>query len=59
MQDKTSTQDKSFNDPEVAALRMYDESSANYLKDLIFGDDLSKRAKWAKLAENNPIFYPK
>jgi len=58
MQDK-STQDKSFNDPEVASLRMFDESSANYLKDLLFGDDLSKRAKWMQLVEKNPVFYPK
>lgn len=41
-----TSQDKAFNDPEVAALRMYDENSANALRDLLFGDDLSKRNKW-------------
>ena len=54
-----STNDKSFTDPDVAALRQYDESASNYLKDILFGDDLSKRQKWIDLVENNPIFYPK
>mgnify|MGYP002630729536 CR=1 FL=1 len=54
-----STFDKSFTDPDVAVLRQYDESAANYLKDILFGDDLSKRQKWIDLVENNPIFNPK
>lgn len=50
---------QNFSDPEVAKLRQFDESSSNYLKDMLFGDDLSKRQKWIDLVEKNPIFYPK
>ena len=40
-------------------LTSYDEESSNFLRDMMFGDDLAKRQKWSDLIDNNPIFYPK
>ena len=41
------------------SLTSYDEASSNYLKDMLFGDNLEKRQKWHDLVDKNPIFYPK
>jgi len=40
-------------------MRNYDQKSSEYLRDLLFGDDLSKRQRWFDLMETNPIFKPK
>jgi hypothetical protein len=39
-------------------LTQFDESSSNFLRDLLFADDLTKRQKWFDLIDKNPIFYP-
>ena len=40
-------------------LTAYDEESSNFLRDMMFGDDLKKREKWQNLLDSNPIFHPK
>lgn len=44
--------------PDVALMRNYDKKSSEYLRDMLFADDLEKRQKWFDLMED-PIFKPK
>jgi acyl-CoA oxidase len=44
--------------PEVEQLKLYDADASNYLRDMLFGDNLEKRNKWFELMKN-PIFTPK
>ena len=44
--------------PEVEQLKKYDADASDYLRDMLFGDKLEKRAKWVELMKN-PIFVPK
>ena len=43
------------NHPEVAVLRQYNPHAAEFLRDLLFGDQLEKREKWFNLLKD-PIF---
>ena len=43
-------------------LTRFDKESSNYLRDVLFGDKIEKRAKWETLFKNDTIFhadYPK
>ena len=54
-----NTSGNSFDHPDVAILRKYDKESSDYLRDMLFGDDLRKRDKWRQLFESNPVFKPR
>lgn len=38
--------------PSIQVLREYDEHTAHYLREILFGDKIEKRAKWSKLFED-------
>jgi acyl-CoA oxidase len=40
-------------------LTKFDKESSDVLKDMLFGDNLSKRQKWHDLFANDPVFFPK
>jgi hypothetical protein len=46
-------------DSVINDLKKYDKQSSDYLRDMLFGDKLEKRAKWEKLYRENPVFIPK
>jgi len=43
-------------------LTSFDKESSDYLRDLLFGDNIEKRSKWEALFKNDNVFhanYPK
>ena len=40
-------------------LTAYDKEASDFLKDMLFGDNLDKRQKWVDMYSKNPVFHPK